>query len=113
MCDVRAQDKVVPGEICITLNQSQALVTNPIGSWGVLLGIIHHTPVHSVFYCPNFEKSAGALMPDQEDVLRGYCVIDEFVTEAVGLATFVAEPSLRPMFPIAEKFSELEMYVGL
>ena len=74
---------------------------------------VHHTPVHSVFYCPNFEKSAGALMPDQEDVLRGYCVIDEFVTDAVGLATFVAEPSLRPMFPIAEKFSELEMYLGL
>ena len=28
----------MPGEMCATLEQSQQLVTNPIGSWGVLLG---------------------------------------------------------------------------
>lgn len=45
--------------------------------------------------------------------MRGYCVIDPLVETDMGLATFLADPSLRPEFPIAEVFPELDMYVDL
>ena len=38
VCSVKAQNDVVPGEVCITLNQTQELVTNPVGSWALLPG---------------------------------------------------------------------------
>ena len=37
-CNVTDQSEFVPGEVCITLNQSRALVNNPEGNWNVLLG---------------------------------------------------------------------------
>ena len=40
MCSVIDQSDVVPGELCLTVNQTQQLVTNPVGSWGQLPGII-------------------------------------------------------------------------
>ena len=37
MCSVTEQRLFVPGELCITVNQTRELVTNPVGSWGLVL----------------------------------------------------------------------------
>ena len=42
VCSVRAQEDTVPGEVCITLNQTQELVANPVGSWSLLPGRVMH-----------------------------------------------------------------------
>lgn len=42
MCSVIDQSDVVPGVLCLTVNQTQQLVTNPVGSWGLLPGIVTH-----------------------------------------------------------------------
>lgn len=42
---------------------------------------------------------------------RGYCVIDHL--EEGGVATIIANPNFRPMFPIPESFPELAMVIGL
>ena len=39
MCNVTAQKFFAPGQLCITLNQTRALINNPFGSWRLLLGI--------------------------------------------------------------------------
>ena len=38
MCSVTEQRLFVPGELCITQEQTQELVTNPVGSWGLVIG---------------------------------------------------------------------------
>lgn len=48
-----------------------------------------------------------------EEAMRGYCVIDSAVSENAGLTVILTDPMLAPRFPIAEQFSELDMYVGL
>ena len=39
MCNVTALEFFTPGQLCITLNQTRALINNPLGSWRLLLGI--------------------------------------------------------------------------
>ena len=38
MCSEMEQRLFVPGELCITQEQTQELVTNAVGSWGLVLG---------------------------------------------------------------------------
>lgn len=55
--------------------------------------------------------SAAILSEDRADNERGYCVIDR--SEEEGVATILANPTLRPMFPVPESFPELAMVIGL
>lgn len=54
MCSVIDQSDVVPGVLCLTVNQTQQLVINPVGSWELLPGIIignsYHQGSPTIFY---------------------------------------------------------------
>lgn len=54
---------------------------------------------------------AAILSENRASSERGYCVIDRL--EEGGVATIIANPNFRPMFPIPESFPELAMVIGL
>lgn len=53
MCSVIDQSDVVPGLLCLTVNQTQQLVTNPVGSWELLPGIVTHQSSPTYFTTKN------------------------------------------------------------
>ena len=56
-----------------------------------------------------YQYTAALGRDERENDYRGYCVVED----NVGLARILVDPTLQPMFPIAERFSELDMFVGL